>query len=254
MYLRLVRVRVKPERVEENERWIQATVVPTLQETPGCLFACGTHSTKDPAERILLSLWDDPAHLAAWAESAACRRLWVEAAQFLADSSEWKIQLSEDYAVEYKPVPEKPVVQALPVSAAMTSTGKAGPPGEPLHLRILSLTIRAGHKDALRQQYEEEIIPALRLVKGCRYALLTDSAESANAILSITIWDSREHAEEYERSGRFEALVRKTRPHFSEFFRWKLALDSGGAGRTATSDDLSVESFTVVSGRSFDPA
>ena len=56
-----------------------------------------------------MTLWDSQSHADAYEKSGLFRELLEEAKPFLSSSSEWKIQLTEDFSLDYQPTPEEPV-------------------------------------------------------------------------------------------------------------------------------------------------
>ncbi|MCK4754075.1 MAG: hypothetical protein KAS58_02505, partial [Calditrichia bacterium] len=78
---------------------------------------------------------------------------------------------------------------------------------------------------------------------------LIESMHQENEVISLSIWDSSEDAETYEKSGAFDKLVNKLRPTFSQFYQWKMALDKDTAKKVSTTDDLKVSHYRVVTGK-----
>ena len=100
-----------------------------------------------------------------------------------------------------------------------------------------------------RDIYQDSIIPALRDTEGCCYAYLIESMRQDNEVISVTIWDKKENAQNYEKSGKFDELVNKLRPTFSQFYQWKMALDDNTENKVRTSDDLKIKDYQVVTGK-----
>ena len=64
--------------------------------------------------------------------------------------------------------------------------------------------------------YSQGIIPALREREGCLFAALLQNVKSHQMCASITIWRSKEKAEEYERSGLYEKLLASLKHLFQD--------------------------------------
>ena len=250
MYMRFVHLRVKPEKMAAFEIFYENRVAPTLHEMKGCLFASLIQSEDHPDECISMTLWNTLEDAQDY-EQSRYDALIKENEPYLADSSEWRIQLSDDLTLEFKPVKEPPVVQAFPVATA--SAGAALKEAEPvqMYLRIVSGTVQPGKFEALKKVYTEETIPALLATDGCRYAYLIGGMQDSLEALSVTLWDSKEQADAYEQSGRYRQVVDKLMPMLSALFQWKMALDSSQQASVATSEDISVEGYHVVTGESF---
>jgi heme-degrading monooxygenase HmoA len=105
--------------------------------------------------------------------------------------------------------------------------------------------------DEFKKLYADIIIPTLKKTPGCQYAYLTESMQEENQIISLTIWDSKEDADRYEKSGRFKELVEKVKHTFSELYQWKMALEKETGKKAKTSEDLEVSRYSVVTGKSF---
>ena len=252
MYMRLVQTKVKPNGLEIMKEHYDENILPTLQRTPGCLYACLMRSARQQEEIISLTLWETQTHADTYEKSGQFRQLLDGAKPFLADSSELKIQLTKDMTLEYAPVPEEPTVSSYSVSAASdTNTRTPNDQAPETYLRLVSVKLKPGKSDEYRQLYETEIIPALRSTKGCRHAYLTTADNEGTEAISITIWDHKTDAEAYERSGLFAQLLEKTKHLYSELFQWKLHLDHLHRGQSATSEDMKVQGYSVVTGRSF---
>lgn len=251
MYMRLLQIKIKPEKLPELQQFYETTVIPALQNLPGCRHASLIHGARHEDECISLTLWNSRENAEAYARSNLFQQLLQASQSFLADSPEWKIQLSDDLKLEYLPVPEEPVVKSYAVDT--TTDTKALPEAQTafMYLRIVSAKIKPGKLEEFRRLYAEEIIPALRNVPGCRYAFLTESLEAQSEVISVTIWDTRQEAENYEQSGLFDQLTQKVKHTFSELYQWKMALEQAHRGQAATSEDLTVKHYSVVTGKSF---
>jgi len=84
----------------------------------------------------------------------------------------------------------------------------------------------ARHAGGVQSLYREEIIPGLRRVPGCRVAFLTGQKNDTHELISVTIWNSKSDAEEYEQDGEFAVLNERsgTPLRLNE-------MESGGAAR-----------------------
>ena len=85
---------------------------------------------------------------------------------------------------------------------------------------------------------------------GCLYTYLTQGVQE-DEILSVTLWNSKADADAYERSGRLDELTQLLEPMFSSLLQWKMSLDPSRQASVATSDDLTVEGYHVVTGEAF---
>ncbi|HYQ87881.1 MAG TPA: antibiotic biosynthesis monooxygenase [Bacteroidota bacterium] len=251
MYMRLVQVRVKPEHLPELRRMYLEKVIPALRGVTGCLFANLIQSERHPEECISMTLWDDRGRAEVYEKVGKFKELLREVSPFLADSSEWKIQLSEDLTLQYEPVPEEPVVKSYEVTAAEDSRPPAQDRSSSMFVRIVSPQVREEKLDEFVQIYREEVLPALRKVEGCRYACLTENVQEKTQVISVTIWDSKHDADEYERGGLFDALKDKLEHTFAGVYQWKMQLEKDTGGHVVTSEEITVGGYKIVAGKGF---
>lgn len=249
MFMRLVQAKVKPEAESRVHEVYRDKVLSVLQNTLGCLYASLIKSGSHPHEYISMTLWESKEHVDAYVESGIYKKVLSDLQPVLADSSEWKIQLSKDLTLEYTPVTEEPVVESYSIETASSDQISIQDKTQSLHVRLLSLKIQPNKADVFRDTYKNTIIPALLKVDGCRYAFLTESLREPNEFISITIWNSPQDAERYESGGLFQDLLNKTKPMMMELFQWKMELGKGST--SATSEDIRVQHYDVVTGRSF---
>jgi heme-degrading monooxygenase HmoA len=251
MFMRFVQLNIETERLDDFERLYRERIAPALNGTPGCLFAGLMNRHGLTEECVSMTLWDTAEDARRYEESGLFEELLAEADPMISDSSEWRIRLSDDLRLEYGPVKEAPVVTVSSVRSASSESLPEDIRPDETYLRIVSARVQPGQFDALAKVYEEKIIPALASVDGCRYAYLVRGMQESDQALSITLWDSQSHAEAYEQSGRFADLVRLVRPMFSELLQWKMSLSPKKQDSTATSEDLTVEGYHVVTTDSF---
>lgn len=253
MYVRFVKLRVKPGMEAAYERYFREYDAPMMMQNEGCLFAHLIQDESDHDALMALSFWRSEAHARAYEESGRYAALIAKNRPFLEDSSEWRMQLTEDLTLSYVPVAVEPEVESFEVAA---SSSEAVPTEEGLshmYLRIVEGKTDPGQVDAFARVYREEVIPALKQIDGCRYAYLA-AGRNENEIMSVTLWESKAHALAYEASGQFDELLSKTRPWMSALTQWKMALDATKQSRTVTSEDVAVRGFRVLGGESRDDA
>jgi quinol monooxygenase YgiN len=247
--MRLLQAKAKPDLLWKLRQNYEERVVPALQKTPGCLYACLMQSSHVPEEVISMTMWESQKHAEDYESSGLSRQLFDETRPMLADSSEWRLELSKDLKLEYVPTPVEPTVKSMPV-AVMSGDLKSGfdRPTD-MFLRIVSAKLKPDKKDEFRELYLHEIIPALEATKGCRHAYLLIPDRDKSEAMSITIWESKAAAEEYE-AGEFSSLLDTVKHTFTGLSQWKMNLGRE-RGKTATSDDISVDGYFFVGGKSF---
>jgi heme-degrading monooxygenase HmoA len=252
MFMRLVHAKSKPDSIAIIQQVYAERIIPRLQKMPGCLFSCLIQSDTHPDEGISLTLWDSQAHAEAYEQSGRFQELLGEVKPYLCDSAEWKVQLSKNLQVEYQPVAEEPVLKGY-TSLGQTDT-KILTKRElsQMYLRLFSLKIKEGMMEEFSRIYREEILPALREVKGCRFAFMTENIQEKTEALSLTIWETKQDAINYERSELFAELNDKVKHTFAELFLWKMSLEEQAGKKVMTSADQRSTHYTIVTGKSFD--
>lgn len=252
MYLRLVQLKARVEEVSKFQTLYSNTIIPTLQGTPGCLYACLMQSSSNPEEVVSMTLWETQADAEAYVKGGLFEHLMKQVRPLLVDSSEWRVALSRESKLQYEAVPQEPVVSTFPVSLDLPTKQMDGMPAKSMYLRLVSVNLKAEQRDEFHRLYVNEIIPALQETKGCRHAYLIMPPKGGREAMSVTIWDTKEDADTYEKTGMFDNLVKKARHTFTDLLQWKMELDRGKQQRSLTTDDLRVEGYSVVSGKSFE--
>jgi heme-degrading monooxygenase HmoA len=248
--MRLVRVEVKDGALDSLRELYSTRIIPALENATGCRYAGFVQSIHHPEQCLSLTLWDSQEGFRDYEAQGTFQQLMERARPFLCDSSEFTVRLSENLALEYVPVPNEPVVKAYPIAARSEISGERDE-GNAMWLRIVSLKILPGKLDEFKRLYSEHSIPALRGVKGCRYVYLLESDERSHEVLSVTSWESKQDAEAYENSGLFEHLLKAQEHTLSGLYQWKRSLGKEMASKSATSEDMLVEHFSVLVGKNF---
>ncbi len=250
MFMRLLQAKIKPGQLSQMKQIYDEQMLPELAKTPGCLYACLMQSTRQEDEILSMTLWETESDAKAYEQSGVYERLTQKAEPVLSESSEWNIELSENLELQYKPSPNELVVKtyhiATPADTGALPQKKSGP----FFVRLTTLKIKPEKILEFKQLYEKEILPTLLSVKGCRYAYLTQGVEDTSEMVSVTIWDSKENAEAYERGGIFQQLLEKAKDKFAQLFQWKIDLSEESRQRVVTSEDLTMTTYTVVTGKS----
>ncbi len=251
MFMRLLQLELNPDHIEEFKNFYDNTVLQQLQKMPGCIFAGLIKSGPDNAEFISLTFWETQQNAEAYEQSETFKGLIDQARPFLSESNEWKIQLSDKMELEYAPVTEEPVIKKYTVEVQKKEDDKPKFQTSQMYVRIVSMKIQEDKMDEFKKIYLETIIPALQNTPGCKHVFLTESINEKDEFISVTIWDDKAYANEYESSGAFSELVGKVKHTFSQFYLWKMALEKEYSAKIKTTDDMKVETYNVVTGKSF---
>ena len=251
MFMRLVQLKIKIEHRKILQEFYRQIVSPELQKMPGCIFAGIIQSASQPEEVVSMTFWETRQQAEAYTNSEVYQQIIEQITPMLAESAEWKIQLSADMELQYLPVAEEPVLKEFSVTAQSQNPTPLSRENSLLYVRIVSVKLQPGRAAEFRELYAREILPALKKTKGCRYAYLMENLQEKDTGISITIWDSKKDADHYEQSGLFEELTNKIKHTFSNLYQWKMALEKGGRGTISTSADLKIARYTLITGESF---
>jgi hypothetical protein len=70
-------------------------------------------------------------------------------------------------------------------------------------------------------------------------------------MLSISIWDSLEHVNQYEENGTADRFMKKVNHTLGDLYQWKMALDNQSSSKTFTSQDVGIDKYTLITGKKF---
>jgi heme-degrading monooxygenase HmoA len=93
-----------------------------------------------------------------------------------------------------------------------------------MFMRLVQVKVKSDTSDQLPILYSEKIIPALQKTPGCLYASLIRSTHDPDEAISMTLWDSLDHAEAYEQRGMYQKLMNEVTPFLSDSSEWKIQL------------------------------
>ena len=248
MYLRLVRLRLRPGYLWEFREYYETRILPALVATPGCVYAALLQPlAKTTGEDCdSLTLWEGAAAADAYVESGLYDRLLDGADDFLANATEWKAELSPLLPGDRAPLPD-PEVEVFPVEVARQAHGEGGAPA--VYIRVVDHRVEPARFEEFSRTYDETVASALLETPGCLAAFLVEGAHGRSHALSVTFWKDEASAVRYEAEGRFDALVAHLRPFYSGLYQWRLSLASSGEARTVSGSDLDVTGYVVLAGR-----
>lgn len=251
MFMRLLQVKLNPVFIEKFKEFYESIVFPQLQKMPGCIFAGLIKSGPEIDEFISLTFWETQQNAEDYESSDIYKDLITQAKPFFSESNEWKVQLSDNMELEYAPVQEEPVAKKYSVEVQKEKDDKLKFQSSQMHVRIVSLKIQEDMLEEFKKVYLEKVIPALKETDGCRHVFLTESINEKDEFISVTIWDNKEYADNYESSGRFNELISMVKHTFSHFYLWKMELEKEYSAKIKTTDDMKVETYNIVTGKSF---
>jgi quinol monooxygenase YgiN len=120
-----------------------------------------------------------------------------------------------------------------------------------MFLRIVSLKIQPGKMDEFKKLYSDIVIPSFKKAPGCRNAFLTQSISEDSDFISVSIWENKDAAVAHETSKEYNEMIDKVKHTFSQFYLWRMLLDKEKRSTVRTTDDMKVDHYDVVTGKSF---
>ncbi len=250
MFMRFLQLKIDSQSMTEFKEFYENTIFPRLQKMPGCLFA-GLIGSKNNNEFVSLTFWQTLEQAENYEKKGVFKNLFDDSKPFLSESTEWKINLSDKMELEYTQVIEEPVIKKYSVRAQKNKDEEISISDANMFVRVVSVKIHKSKLEEFKKLYSEIIIPELKSVKGCRYVYLIESINEEDEFISLTIWDNKEDADEYESKGKFTELVKKVRHTFSQFYLWKMALEKDYNAKVQTTEDLRVDHYNLVAGKNF---
>ena len=250
MFIRIVEASVHNSDTSQLEHLYTDLIIPVLEETEGCIFAGLLKNLEQPKEYISLTIWDQPESAQEYVASGKFEQNVDQVRPLLEGSTEWKIQLTRENTVEYTPVSTDPVVKSYPVDETETSLSEEVSSGKSF-LRIISHKVQEGAREKFTEIYNEQILPELKKVEGCKYAFLIDNFDNDGEMLSFSIWDSLTDVTRYEENGTFDKFLDKISHTLGDLYQWKMSLNNSVSAKTITSQDIGIDKYTLITGRKF---
>jgi heme-degrading monooxygenase HmoA len=83
-----------------------------------------------------------------------------------------------------------------------------------MYARLTFIDIDPKDAQEVAEVYNAEVAPVVKGFKGVSEVLLLEPTDSSGHFVSITIWKSKEDADEYENSGTYRTLVDKLKDKY----------------------------------------
>ena len=93
-----------------------------------------------------------------------------------------------------------------------------------MFMRFFQLEIKPEFINEFKKFYEYIVFPKLQRTPGCLFAGLIKSGPKRNEFVSITFWETKIYAENYENNGKFHELLKEAKPYLTESAEWKIHL------------------------------
>ncbi len=251
MFMRLLQLKLNPEFTGQFKDFYESFVFERLYKMSGCIFAGLIKSGPHTNDFFSLTFWKTRNDAENYEKSEVFKEIMNQAKPFMSDSMEWKVQLSDKMELEYVPEDNEVQIQKYNVELQTNSHQQLKINEKTTYVRIVSMKIQENKFEEFKELYLQKIMPALKDTSGCRDVFLTESINDRDEFISVTIWDDKSYADQYEASGVFANLVDEIKHTFSQFYLWKMALEDVYGAKIKTTDDLKVDAYNVITGKSF---
>ena len=252
MFMRILKLNVDPKFIEEFKVFYEETVEPKLQVVDGCLFASLIKSKPDKDEFVSLTFWKTQQQAENYENSDVFKNLYEQAKKYFSEATdEWKIQLTENMEIQYTHPEDEPEITKYDVAVQNGKDNGLIKQDESMFFRIVSLKIQPGKMDEFKKLYSKIVIPSFKSAPGCRNAFLTQSINEESDFISISVWDNKESAVAHETSNEYSNMINKVKHTFSKFYLWKMSLEKERGSNFRTTDDMKIDHYDVVTGKSF---
>ncbi len=112
-------------------------------------------------------------------------------------------------------------------------------------MRFVRLKVKEGKHWDYARFYEDRVIPAMQETEGCLFASLLQPTGDEDESVSMTMWRSRELAEEYEKSGLYDQLLDESDEFLAEASEWRVRLAGDPGGTVPPLQDPEIEAYPV---------
>ena len=250
MHMRMLQVQVKEKELGSFVKLYEERIMPALETVGGCVYACLVQGIQRSDAGISMTLWHSEADALRYEQSGTYKRLVSEARPFFAESSEWTLQLTKDFTLEYTQGAVEPTLKSYSVSKTGGERNLLKELGPHTFLRIVSVHVKPDRFEEYKRLYEEKIIPTLLAARGCLFSCLSTPGDTTHEAISVTMWNSRADAEEYEQKGTFDSLLQSVRHTLSGLTQ--LNMQSAGTRLpSVTSEDVEVDGFHLLLSKRF---
>jgi heme-degrading monooxygenase HmoA len=251
MFMRLLQIKVKPESVPQVVEFYETRVFQELSKVPGCLYAGILQHNTRPEEGISMTLWKTKKDAEKYEASGISQILVYEIEPLILETSEFRLQLSENLELECTPVPEEPTIKSYELTEQKQFVADSSLEKNQMCTRIVYLTTLTEKHQEFVDIYRKEIIPVLQDTDGCLHVYLMENIDRKGEIISVTIWSSQDKARRYEESGEFQRLVDKVKHTFSQFIQWSMAVQEEPGRQIRASDEMVVACYNLLKGKNF---
>jgi heme-degrading monooxygenase HmoA len=233
MFLRMVTHIIRVEESEKNAETYARAVLTALRETQGCIFASLIQNIGNPQECISLTLWASRNESIAYEESGLYAHLVDSLRPYFLESTDWKLELSEDLSLEYLPTQTEPTVERFDESAPGPEN-MAKLRSNPFAVHILSLSVQEDQLKTFESIFAAAIHSKYKLRKGFLDFMVV---RQHRKFFVISFWDERVDLQSVSAFYSIDGLLESIRNVLPSFVRWQVT-QTRDVHRSASSEDV----------------
>lgn len=83
-------------------------------------------------------------------------------------------------------------------------------------VRLTYLSFMRQNVEQAKKMYRDEIVPVVRVQKGNLDCRLLEPMDNSDEYISMTTWETKADAENYESSGKYQELVDKVKKDYAK--------------------------------------
>ena len=246
MFLRLVTHIIRAEESEKNAETYARSVLSGLRSTKGCAFASLLQNTGNAQECISLTIWNSRKDSVDYEESGVYRQLVDSLRPFFAESTEWKLELSEDLSLEYTPIQVEPTVERFDDSVA-GSENISKLKAKPFAVHILALTVQENQIGTFETIFSSDIHPKYKAHKGFIDLILVRQHHKFHI---ISFWDETVDIQSSSGTYSMSQLLESIYKILPSFVRWRVSHDSA-VHTLASSEDITTAVYRCLTAEWF---
>ena len=114
-----------------------------------------------------------------------------------------------------------------------------------MYMRFVRFKVKEGKDWEYARFYNDRVIPAMQETEGCLFVSLLQPSGDEDESVSMTMWRSRELAEDYEKSGLYDQLLDESDEFLAEASEWRVRLAGDPGGTVSPLQDPEVEAYPV---------
>jgi len=233
MFLRMVTYTIRNDELLHMAHTYERLIIPALRTTPGCVFAAVIQNIDNTNECISLTMWKSQAESAQYEASGLYSQLVNGIRPFFTESTEWKVQLNEEYLLETVPIQIEPEVVGFSDSVASPDE-LARLKTKPFAVQIVTMSVQEGHGAEFERIFSSEIRQIYGSYKGFIDLVLLRQDREYHC---ISFWDETVDITSSSDIQSINQLVRSIYSVLPSFVQWRVT-HRGAARTSASSEDI----------------